>query len=660
VNPSNVEPLTDNRHAASRSRDAAAATLRAMLLCCAALLSLLSAPFVRTSRAQEPAAAATSGASKKTAGAAPSKPSEETQSASSRSGITGSIKGRIVAEGGEPLSGVSIYASSRKNAGPGFRPPQTATSDEEGLFVIKDLEPSVYSINATVPGYVVEPETLPYPSRNRVRLGDNITIRMIKGGVITGTVTDASGEPLVGASVRAFKVRDLESLGLPFQQFGAREEMTDDRGVYRVYGLAPGVYTVSAGGSPMYSWWPVPFADNSPTYYPSGTRDTAAEITVRAGQEATGIDIRFRDERGQRISGLIVIPPLQPGEESGALSVNLIHAATGTYLASAWIAPTENERSFSFEGIADGEYDLSAQQNTRSGSNSISPPLRVTVKGADVTGLKLTPVPLGSVSGTLFIEPLPEAERARVECKEQKARLLPQETAIFVRPDPQPLSKSQPRPRVFGSETTPDEGGAFTSRNLASGRYRVEVRPADENFYARSVQLPDSAATTPATTPAAKPGVARTATPAAVSTASREAFDLRPGQQLSGVSVRVAEGAASVGGRVVHAEEGATVPAQTRLYLVPAEREHADNTLRFYETAPSSDGAFLFRNLAPGRYWLVARAVRLDPTDPTTLRPAFWDAAERLKMRREAETANVSLDLQSCQRVADFTLRYPR
>ena len=661
----------DVAHDASRLR---ALLFRAALLLPPLLLLLLSASAPRPCVAQEPAAADNAGASKKTADASKRAGAVEDKPAPRRSNVTGSIKGRVLGEGGEPLSGVAINAS-RRNSGPVFSPPPTTTTDEEGQFALDGLEPNVYSLGATLPGYIVEPDTQPLSSRNRVRLGDSVTLRMLKGGVITGTVTDASGEPLVAANVRVIKVREIEGRAAPVGLASVRDEPTDDRGVYRIYGLSPGVYVVSAGGMPMWSWWPVPFSDNAPTYYLSGTRDTAVEINVRAGQETAGVDIRFRDERGQRVSGTLVVPQGQSGEEMGGFGVELVHAATGTMMGSTWMSGRENERAFSFEGLSDGDYDVRAQQSTRSGQNSSSPPLRVNVKGADVTGLKLTLVPLANLSGTLSIEPLPEAERALGECKDRKNRILPQETTIFARFDTQALPKNQPRPRAFGSETVPDESGAFTARNLEAGRYRVEVRPADEHFYARSVQLPEAASSPPAAS--TKPGAARTATNTASTNAastntastnaapanfspSRDALDLRPGQQLSGVQIRIAEGAASVGGRVVPAEEGAPLPALLRLYLLPAEREQADNLPRFYEAAPSSaDGVFLFRNLAPGRYLVVARTIPLDPSDSTPTRPPFWDAAERLKLRREAEAANVTLDLQPCQRVGDFTVRFP-
>jgi protocatechuate 3,4-dioxygenase beta subunit len=639
----------------------ASLTRHAALARAAVLLTLLlpASPCLAQTPAADPAAKTSDKASEKAGdNAAPKTPGEASGARDSRGAVvTGSITGRVLGDGGEPLSGVTVRASGRMT-GTVFAAPPTASTDEEGQFVLENLEPNVYSLSAELPGYVTEADALPSPPRQRI--GDNVTLRMAKGGVVTGTVTDGSGDPLVGVTVRVQRVRDAEGRALGGAGLGTRDTATDDRGIYRAYGLMPGVYIVSAGGAPMWSFLPAPRADNAPTYYPSGTRDTAAELLVRAGQETNGIDIRLRDERGLRVSGTFALPPSSPGDDPGGVNVSLVHAASGTYLASAWVQGRgEGDRGFSFDGLAEGEYDLSAQHNTRNGAGSKSPPLRVSLKGADVTGIRLTLAPLASLSGTLSVEPLPEAERARGECKERPAaRLLPQETAVFARLDPQPVARGQAQTRAFGSETVPDGGGSFTVRNLEAGRYRVEVRPVDENFYTRSVQLPESA-TAAATAAAPKPGAAPKATPSST-TSARDSLELRPGQQLSGVQVRVAEGAASLAGHVVAAEEGGQVPAQTRLFLVPSEREHADNLLRYASAVPASDGAFVFRNLAPGRYLLVARTLQTNPSDPSTMRPAFWDAAERARMRRDAEAANLAFELQTCQRTTDVTVRYPQ
>jgi hypothetical protein len=124
--------------------------------------------------------------------------------------------------------------------------------------------------------------------------------------------------------------------------------------------------------------------------------------------------------------------------------------------------------------------------------------------------------------------------------------------------------------------------------------------------------------------------------------------------------VRLAEGAALLSGRVVAAEASTTPPfPQMRVHLLPAERESADDSLRYFEATPDGSGAFTFKSIPPGRYLLLARPAPEPNTDAPT-RPAHWDTDSRARLRREAEAANASVELQPCRHTTDFTLRLPK
>jgi protocatechuate 3,4-dioxygenase beta subunit len=581
------------------------------------------------------------------------------------------ITGRVVGEGGEPLGGVNVYANPRSSA-PVIGTRHVAVADDDGAFRIRGLEPGIYTVSAFVPGYVPEPDPVTGRVGGEYKPGDAANVRLVRGGVITGAITDAQGQAVVAVGVRAFRVRDLDGRVTPPYLIGGSMGRTDDRGVYRIYGLQPGVYVVVAGGAAANNFGVVsPYQTDVPTFYPSSTRDTAAEVTVRAGQESAGVDIRYREEQGHRVTGRVELAA-PPTDANATTGLTLSYASSGVVAGSTFVNPSAPDSSFSFESVADGDYDLQATSGGRDGLTSAAPPLRVTVRGADVVGLRVMLTPLASASGTVLVERAGQEVRARAECKDARAPLPPQETLVAVAFDRPASARPQPIPRVSPvREAEPDEAGVFTLRSLEPGRYHLIARPFDENLYVRSIDVP---ATTPnaqrdaATSNAQRgdsaparqqraPSAAAQAQSASAQ-AARVLLDLKSGQQLKGITVRLSEGAAALSGRVA-AAEGAPAPpyASLRVHLLPAEREHAEDALRFFETTANADGSFSFKSLPPGRYLLLARPLA-DPNDPLP-RPAAWDADSRAKLRAEAEAAGTTVELQPCQRTNDFALRFP-
>jgi hypothetical protein len=67
------------------------------------------------------------------------------------------------------------------------------------------------------------------------------------------------------------------------------------------------------------------------------------------------------------------------------------------------------------------------------------------------------------------------------------------------------------------------------------------------------------------------------------------------------------------------------------------------------------DGAFSVLNLAPARYWILARVVG---EENANTRPLSWDAAARAKLRKEAEAANIVVELKPCQQLKDFQFKF--
>jgi hypothetical protein len=64
---------------------------------------------------------------------------------------------------------------------------------------------------------------------------------------------------------------------------------------------------------------------------------------------------------------------------------------------------------------------------------------------------------------------------------------------------------------------------------------------------------------------------------------SRAGLGLKSGDKVTGVMVMVAEGAASLRGKVVTGKEGAGLPSRLRVHLAPVDAALANDVLRYAE-----------------------------------------------------------------------------
>ncbi|MFN0112830.1 MAG: collagen binding domain-containing protein [Blastocatellia bacterium] len=526
----------------------------------------------------------------------------------------GVITGRVVSDEGSPLMGITVRLSPPNATQLGQM--RSTSTDDEGNFRFNDLSPRTYSIEVqSGRAFVPTPKTAAERAQpSVVRLGESVTLTMIRGGVITGRVTNSNGENLIAMPMQAMMVRDAEGNPIASPSRPAQSG-SDDRGIYRFYGLTPGTYIVLANyGNPYFGSQASLYDNEAPTYYPSSTRDTAVEVRVTSGGEATGIDIRYRGERGHAISGKLT-------GAKDSVTVQLLHVASESPTATAFVS--SGTSSFDFYGLPDGDYELFAQT---SGETPIAAqPRRVSVRGADVTGVELRMTPLASMAGTIVIESSPNV------C-DKAARSLLEEMLITARPDVKPRAETDPITRPNSAESAINAKGEFEIRRLNAVRYRLALNLPNENLYVKTMAQK---------TPAAD--------------LARNGTLLKSGDKLTGVTVTLAEGAASVRGKLSFSKEH---PSRLRVHLVPTEATAADDLLRYAEKIATSDGSFVFTNLAPGKYFLLARAVPdTEPADHLPS-PLAWDATERLKLRKEAEAAKNEIELKACQRVKDYLLRF--
>jgi carboxypeptidase family protein len=553
--------------------------------------------------------------------------------------ITGAIRGRLTATDGQPLMNANVLVQSLTGT-PVAKP---SRPDAEGRFVFEDLSPGAYIVMATAPGYIDQSMALGNPLQwPRHLIGSNVNISMIRGGVITGLVTNPKGEPMVGVPVHATVTNTQSSSMLGFVSGGGISE-TDDRGIYRIYGLLPGQYTVNAGGKGAFGQFNANGFDiDVPTYYPSNTRDTGVPVSVRSGDETTGIDIKYRGAGGHSISG-VVLGNIEASPAGGAVTIMLAHAATASVLSLEIAGVADPRRAFSFNGVADGEYDLFASYLTNPNDNALIGTKRVTVRGGDLSGIELRLIPLGSMAGTITLDPIKPEDK----CDKRGSQII--ETILKLPPDDPKKAANQPLTAMFSGLGQLNDKGEFALRNLEAAKYRFDIKLPTESWYIRAINLPASAVQAIAPTTAAQ-----SSTVGANTAAWQGLVTIKPGDQLSGISIMVGQDAATLRGRV--GPEGTAIREGTHVHLVPVETNHANNVLRYSDTLVRRDGSFAFTNLAPGRYFILSRVEA--PTEPdTSPRPIAWDPTARANLRRETEAAKTEVELKPCQSMADYQLK---
>ena len=119
-----------------------------------------------------------------------------------------------------------------------------------------------------------------------------VRLALVRGGVIAGRVTDDVGEPVARVTVRALRI--VGAGGGPTSLEPSSEERTDDLGLFRVFGLPPGVSLVGAFADAMMFGDAPPdeHVGYAPTYYPgTPSRAEAQRIRVTAGSEAPAVNL---------------------------------------------------------------------------------------------------------------------------------------------------------------------------------------------------------------------------------------------------------------------------------------------------------------------------------------------------------------------------------
>jgi hypothetical protein len=491
----------------------------------------------------------------------------------------GTVQGTIVRVGtAEALAAVQVeliagVANSPAGARGQFVPavqPRTATSDNAGNFVIRDVPAGRYTIRILSNGYTGAPTNAPFltVSGGRTTVAD---LSAIPGAIIRGRVLDANGQFQSNTNVQAFKI--VYQNGLPYLQ-SAVSKMTDDRGEFRLFGVAPGDYYIGVTPRPpLVNTTPMAgTVRNVQTYFPSATRTTAAtRMTIKGGEEISNIDIVMQTALHVRVSGRVIsevgsAPPVTdlPGV-FGTIANVQINSATLQLVSrdaaipeelgarrSAAVLLTASSGEFEIPNVIPGSYDLFA--STSGSQGPAYGKVTVTVVDQDAIGLTVVVRRGVEVAGTLTVDGSP-ASVAPIS-------LQPLDSLLRV------------GGQFYRRPITADPPGSFSMPGVPEGRFRVVVGGTAtyvEDILQNGRSIYDTG------------------------------FDVGSSSP-DPIQVVLKSGVGSVDGLVEDAA-GKTVVGAT-VALVPATRR--DNSNLFRNAVTNDVGSFTLQGIAPGEYKLFA------------------------------------------------------
>lgn len=514
------------------------------------------------------------------------------------------LGGRITGEDGRPVrrAAVTLIAAELEAA-------RTLVTADDGAFTFASVPAGRYTVAAAKPGFVTTTFGAKRPGHqgSAIVLAEgerrtDLVIRLVPGAVISGTLVDQTGEPIADLPVTLLRFSPSPSgrvLSRIFSVPGSASK-TDERGVYRFFGLAAGDYVVvaapiSRGGLRLVTQADLDRAERpalervdgvqvtyAPVFFPGTTSAAGATtLSLAAGEERIGVDFALPLVPTARVEGTLTNaagpPPTQNVLASLVRDEPVAAPIPGPLLTSS---ARPSDGGFSFTSVPPGQYVAVAIVGNRGLSiggaggsmvtaggaraSSSGPTLwamaPVTVEGRDVSGVSLVLQPGMTISGRAIFDGTTAS--------------APASATLVLRPDSGGFQISSSARTV-----QIDANGRFTAAGLLPGRYQVaaQVGPA---WAIRSVLL-----------------------------SGRDVVDaglaIAPGQNVDDLVVTFTDRIAEISGALQDLAGRPTTDYTVIAY--PADRGlWTAQSRRIAAVRPSSEGTFRLSALPPGEYLLAA------------------------------------------------------
>lgn len=479
------------------------------------------------------------------------------------------ISGKVTIKD-KPVPGIVVGLRVSQAMTP-YEPTYQSTTDQDGTYRISDVPPGSYSVFPVAPAFVTtnRVQTVVLTESESV---DGIDFVLVRGGVITGKVTDADGRPVIEQNVGLITADQPTNPQAPVGTFSGVP--TDDRGIYRIFGLRAGRYKVTAGqGADSYVMVGSSRPSYKQTFHPDVTDAAKATVVeVTEGSEASNVDIALgRAAQTFTASGRVING--ESGQPIVGFGLQLIVNAERRPVMGPNTTPNRNGE-FKLEGLAPGKYSIYLQP--RQDSDIRSDAVTFDVLDHDVTDLLIKSSPGMSVAGAIVLE--------NTDDKTVLARLLQLTVHGFVQSEAAPGNTSR--------SATINADGSFLLKGLEAGKLFLSLGAPRDRTLIKGFT------------------VARTERDGVV---QPNGLEIKNGDQASGVKVVVSYGNATIHG-VVKVENG-TLPTGARFFVQVTKAGERISNIR----PPQVDarGHFIMEGIPAGSYDFTVMVGGLPPAPRT-------------------------------------------
>ena len=494
----------------------------------------------------------------------------------------GSVSGRVTIKD-KPAPGVIVGIRKGETYAPG-EPFTKTTTDQDGVYQIANLAAGNYSIAVNAPTHVLNNSREAKFKSILVGEDENvegIDFALVRGGVITGRVTDADEKGVIQQQVAVFPADafDRPAAQRPQQQqqpaYPIAQGVTDDRGIYRIYGLPAGRYKVAVGRSDDQSSFSPSMRNTfyKQVFHPDASEPAKATvIEVAEGGEASGIDITLgRPMQTFSVSGQVIYS--ETSLPAANFRFSLQRMITQRFEPTNQSGIANNRGEFVIENVLPGKYAVTLFANLTGGMRA--EPITIEVSDHDVTGVVVRLERGASVAGVIALE------------KDDKVglrKLLQMQLRAFVMP------RSAAGTPSVGSSAMSSIGpdGSFTLSGLAGGTVNMSLFQPNMWFEQKGFRV----------TRVERDGVVLP-----------RGLEVKDGEQVIGVRVVISYGTAIVRGSVKF--ENGTMPGARIMAVL---RKPGESDQNFPRATVDERGNFMFEGIAAGSYELQVTANNGRPT----------------------------------------------